>query len=200
MQWLEGIVVLSPFWAGIFYVKKMIIFLLFCFFMQLAIRPSMREKTVSYFLAYLPRILLFTLCIAVPVELVKSLTDFLCHGNAFLLIGKHAMYLFLNPVYFFPVPSPMFLYVGYFIFDGDGSFSNLIAAVMKGWKMAIYTYPFCLLSMGVMAGAGWLGASLLGWHYWAFLALCGSWIYYLWLGCWFDTMYIKKAHEDFSLY
>lgn len=178
---------------------RMVTFLVVLFFMQLSIRPSLQEKTWHYFMGYVPRFFAFSASFIIPL-IAKILIDFFSPDIPLITVGKHMGYLFFNPLYFFQGLSPMFLYIGYFMFDSDGSYTQLISSIMKGWKMVIYTYPFCLISMSICAIGGWIGMYAIGFYYFDLISMIGSWLYYGLLGCWFNTIYIKKVHEDFLWY
>jgi hypothetical protein len=169
----------------------------------LTIRPSIRLKTSQYFLFYRGHFFKF-LCAIGALLLVQA--------SALAISGYFAVpfklfLLFDTPHDFFALPSPFLLFFGYFFLDTDGSTRNIGNSAVRAFTMLLYMFPFACVSIAIFGTVGFILELLMGialcfiphllWHIIAVLVVSTYWII---IACWFNTIYIKKIHEDYDLF
>lgn len=166
-------------------------------YMILSVRPSVAIKNNAYFMHYLPQAYLGLLVGKISLVLLGNIFfPFLLLLQPWYAIGGISLSL-VDALRLLEFPT--LIWMGFFLLDqapGLGIWSSI--------KMTVYTFPVYFLTQLFIGAVLLIGASLLLvllppataftciFFYAIILDLC--------LSCWVNTIYIKKAHEDFALY
>ncbi len=189
------------------------------FFILLSIRSSIQLKTPNYFFSYLPHFIGFIGFVA-GITFVQWIISFLPLNllNSIILniLVKMVLFIFRTPEMFI-LASPLFLFFGFFYLDSDGTVSSFFNSCIRSLKMVLYAYPVCLIFLSVFLGLGSAFKFVFDALIIQYLPFILKYIttditvfcvidnmmmivYHLFAASWFSTLYIKRAHEDYSLY
>jgi hypothetical protein len=116
---------------------------------------------------------------------------------------------------FFTLMSSVTLFFLIFLLDSDASGSQALLSIKRAVKMVFYNFPFALISMNVVVllyavisgivalsvfvVGGYLSAACQGLIIDLMLNSLGI-LFALLLACFFVNYYIKKIHDNYSLY
>jgi len=177
----------SPVIVGIYYIVLLSLF----FSMYLIARPSVAKKDSHYFWQYSSYGAAGALLIGIAVALTKAWVAILA-------------FVFL------------FDFMVLFYLDSDGSVSELVRSCRRAFKMFWYNLPFCFLSLPILLipliGVGLFLASIIfviaqyalgvTLYFREAVNFTIPLVYIALLGalCFTTNFYVKKIHEQFSLY
>lgn len=175
------------------------------FLLYLSVRPSVKIKNNAYYLSYFFRFILFVLSdwgvwFGLNAAYQYPIFNKIMHYGLFLLPW--------TPLYLI---SPIVIFTFFFYLDSDGSILSLLRSIWQGFKMLIYNYPFCVLSMSVLyailIAGSWIHTIILSSldSYAIQLGVIGIFallfvIFLILTICYFNNFYVKKVHDQFNLY
>jgi hypothetical protein len=129
-------------------------FLLMLFTVLLCARPSLEPKKAFYSAKYWKKFFYFVLISSIFSFIVgerfgMEVDDVTGAISQFIPMSLNILrsLLLLDPAI---VVSPLFVFIAMFMVDGDGSLKSFGLALVRGFKMCLYNYPFCLISMLVL--------------------------------------------------
>jgi len=179
------------------------------FFIFLAVRPSVDLKTARYYGAWLPRFVEFASFILLigAIQWGISSIDSWLPLPIFAWFFGRILFIFHNLVAFMIIPSPLLLFAGFFLLDSSASVHYVLQSAWRSFNMILYTYPFCLMSLVALVLLFFVGDFVVALIIRFLPAMLRCIIdnlfitfYHILVASWFSTVYIKRAHEDFSLY
>ncbi len=152
--------------------------------MLLIIRPSVKRKTLSYFYDYIVGVFY-----GITFSSLLLLSIFNIFKNFFLTYLNIVLIFFLIPIV---------LFSGLFYFDSKQRLQDLFLSLLRGFKMMIYSYPFCFIVGCFISMGAYISSQVL---------YGNQIIVRLFLVCVlmivisvFTNFYIKKVHDQFNLY
>ncbi|MEX0940441.1 MAG: hypothetical protein WDZ41_03705 [Candidatus Babeliales bacterium] len=196
---------LSPYFIGA------IDYILVCF-VFLVVRPSLSLKNCKYFSRYISSffmLLLILFSIAIVQWFTTVILYMIFQSKFVVLLIERFLFLFEDISLFVFLPSPLFLYIGFFYFDSAGGLVGALNAIIRGVRMAFYTYPLSLILMFFFILIGFLVAYPL-FILFSYLSIPFGlqylinkvlfFVYYILVASCFSIIYTKKAHEDYDLF
>lgn len=154
---------------------------LLIFSIYLAARPSTLKKDWLYFLSYGKHFIWFCLFFILWLVVLCCL-HLLGWITWSFSLPLHAPYM------------PLFSMTTFFLLDSDGSWSSARASLYRGLLYVMYNAPICIILAGIF------------WIFWYALTLVCCWAAVLMVLVWplaiavYNTLYIKRIHEQFQLY
>jgi len=179
---------------------------LFCLY--LIARPSVAKKDYAYFKHYS-----YYVAIVFFIAFVCSLVVQMSLLYARVLLGS----LLVPLLFLVMLPSALGAFFLLFWFDSDGTIKNLFYSFVRSIKMVLYNYPFCLIA-SLLFGGMWALVSVVPVQTFIFIygAKLGILPLVVWPMlilrsivrvllfalqiCFFTNFYVKRLHDQFTLY
>lgn len=191
--------------AGVFLVQLIIAYVL----------PTMKSQELSVFWLF-NALLLFVLCVR-SSSAQKNYSYFVSYTLFIPIIVFYYILVRFKEAYvdFFPLSllmSPFFITTLFFLFDDSPSVKNALLALFRSFKMTVYNFPFYVVSYTFFLMIRWTSNWLVGLFYkfvmnfslayWVgsvflFLTAFVGYAFYI---TWFNSFYIKRVHDQYSLY
>lgn len=154
---------------------------LLVFVMYLAVRPSTLRKDYSYFLSYGKHFFWFFLFFLV------------------WLIFFCSLFLAGLPCWFFAFPLyaplfPFFSTMTFFLLDSDGSCRSALASIYRSFLFVLYNLPLCFFVACLFLCLAHYVYMLCSW---ATIGIILLWPLPI---ATYNTLYVKRVHEQFQLY
>ncbi len=175
--------------------------IVFSFALFMLVRPSIRPKGFFYFEQHARKTFIGFVFLYIFFDYVRELIG----GVITFLISRlyhqasvyDSLYSFATFLYYQSpfIMLPPFVFSVLFYFDSQGSIKAWFVSILRGFIMFLYNFPFCLLSVtacfGIWCGLQW-GSPIYGTLiFFSFIPFVVSY---------FRTMYVKRLHDQFSLY
>ncbi len=188
----------GPTWK--FINSALVITLSFALFML--VRPSIRPKGFYYFeqharKTFIGFIGLYFLFGYLTSWIGEFVAEWAWHTAASAINYNLLSFLFSLTlfIYGFFFMLPPFVFSVLFYFDSNGSIKAWFFSILRGFIMFLYNFPFCLLSVvacfGMWHGLQWVLPTYGILIFFSFIPFVVSY---------FKTMYVKRLHDQFSLY
>ncbi|MFI5333206.1 MAG: hypothetical protein ACHQVS_03845 [Candidatus Babeliales bacterium] len=175
--------------------------------LYLSVRPSVAIKNWGYFKNYGKHALyIFAWFLLLPQTFI--ITDYVFGLASWPLV------IILAGISFVIISSISLLYIT-FLLDSDASLKQVALSVLRAIKMTVYNLPFFILTLlmffilylivlapGILLNPiEILGGSLVTFQRWFYILYIAKDIFIiLLLACFFVNYYIKKIHDNYSLY
>lgn len=171
------------------------------FVLLMLVRPSVRSKGFFYFEQHARKTFIGFTLMYFAFDFIRARV-----GNGVLLLisrlyGQTIMHASLGQLASFIyqqspfIMLPPFIFSVLFYFDSNGSIKSWFVSIVRGFIMFIYNFPFCLISVigcfGLWHGLQWLSPNYGIYLFFSFIPFVVSY---------FRTMYVKRLHDQFSLY
>ncbi|MEX0849719.1 MAG: hypothetical protein WD055_05810 [Candidatus Dependentiae bacterium] len=190
-------ILLGPAW----YLIDSVLIVCLAFSLLMLVRPSVQPKGFHYFEEHAKKTAIGFVVLYFLFNFVRShLGDAVLNALAWLN-GQSLIYETLHPFAQFLydqspfIMLPPFVFSVLFYFDSNGTIKSWLLSIVRGIVMFVYNFPFCLIS--VLACFG-LWTVL---HY--ISPLYGKFLFFSFVPfvvSYFKTMYVKRVHDQFSLY
>lgn len=173
------------------------------FLMLLAIRPSVKRKTFSYFTGYILQFLLVTFAYFFVDFVIWLIFNW-------LNLNQYALFFnsLLSPTFLVSEWNVVFIFTMFFYLDSSGRVDDFFKSVWRAFKMTFYSYPFLLVTFVVFRVLLALFffiqpffLHILARYYleFPFLYILFAFIF-IFYAAWLNNFYLKRVHEDNGLY
>lgn len=204
----------QAFWYGL---GLLFLWLMLLFCMYLVIRPSIKKKGFEYYIQYGKHFIYF-LFFSLFIFIIPNIYIAFANRIAFLVAHlSRALYILMLPFLLFPIfitffitldflftyVSPLLTFTILFLLDSDGSFKNAFRSLKRACKMVCYNYPFCFIFFAffflITLGLYKVSAVLFGTQMYALSPVLAMLLLPIPL-CILNNFYVKRLHDQFTLY
>jgi hypothetical protein len=205
-SWALDILNARYFYTISFSLLPLFAWLITIFCIYLVIRPSLPRKTFSYYTQKAPYFLPFfilTIFVFSSFFGILKLFSLLPSLSEFQYMSIITMALLPSPLMPLFI-SPLLTFMIFFALDSNGSLNSIFASIIRGFKMGLYNYPFCLIFYLICIAITLIGyIAILTFIFFGSGILLSSLVSHLLIPiplAVLSNFYTKRLHDQFGLY
>ena len=206
VSWALDVINARYFYNIFFALLPLFAWLITIFCVYLVIRPSLQRKKFSYYWEkayYFIHFFIITIFVFFVFFSIVKLLSMLAPLNEFQYLSIITLSLMPSPLMPLFI-SPPLTFMIFFALDSDGSLKSIFSSIIRGFKMALYNYPFCLIFYLICIAIALIGyVAILTFTFFGSSILLSSLVSHLLIPIPLSVLsnfYTKRLHDQFGLY